>query len=88
MGERVLDEVVHLPVRPEVPHGEKLTGSLLGLALRLLLQVVFISHHLHLQVRKEIHTFHRFYRRNSELSPVRVPEEEEEDTEVKEKNAI
>lgn len=57
LGESVLNEVEHLPVRPEVPHGERLTGSLLGLALWLFLQVVFLSHCLHLQVKEEIHTF-------------------------------
>lgn len=57
MWEGVLDEVEHLAVRPQVPHGEKLAGSFLGLALGLLLKVVFLSHRLHLLVKEENQTF-------------------------------
>lgn len=55
LGERVLDEVEHLSVRLEVPHGEGLIGALLGLALYRLLQVVLFSHRLHLEVREATH---------------------------------
>lgn len=55
LGESVLDEVEHLSVRLEVTHGERLVGPLLGLALYRLLQAVFFSHRLHLEVKEATH---------------------------------